>query len=820
MNTFLQSFEVNSEIVVLSSNFLLSKTESFMIQTKHILNVDFFASKIAESLMQNFDKLKVEQNKAKTIKVETDDRAFSFLIEASNNQGSTKPSEIVFLKYLNTGSTIRQNDTRIKNYLSKKTKFKINVFELQKSVDVNLNKKYRLFDEYGINFPMLSNEQLELIKIADKNVIVQGVAGSGKTNVCIEKLVWCALKNYGGKVMYTTFSRGLLTDTKLKIEAFKNNIIAFLQKLNNNDIMFLDADHKTAIENYLGVFLFANEENLAAKLEKIIYFFENNVDYFLISDLYSKYFVQKDFADEKYFAKEYLNNIKNYQIENSLAKLKYISTEIVYKEIFGLIFGYCSSEKTKLGQEEYVELRKSSFSRQECEIIYSLAKDYEKHLSQNNMTDNNLASWEMLENTQKIPRYSLIIADEVQDFSQVTLKLFKDISLKLFCTGDALQMINPSYFSFGYLKNLLYEKDLTSVAELKNNYRNTKKIQQIIDELEKINTSVFGTHNFVTSGIGVETQAKTQTVFCNDKQTISDVAKNKFDTFTVVVSSEQKKQELRKILKNQEILTVAEIKGLERDSVVLHNLLSDNAGKWQYLSTLLLNKKTADENSVFRYYFNLFYVGISRAKQNLFVLEDEKIKTFENFLSKEFDQKNKQAFVDCLVDAVGKIEFTQEEYFERIAEFLKLEQFDNARFAADKITDDIARKNQLTTIDINQEFVSVGKYREAGIKFWEAGLTDEAKKQFALSGDKILIDFIDAISQNNQSSLNYEIVKYFLDVKDNEIAKSFVLETVKKDLANMKQSQKEINTKFKNLRGNKNGKWKTNKRAHWCFCGI
>lgn len=802
MNTYLKSIEVNTDIIYLSSNFVFCKTESFLSQTKNILSVDYFALKIAEAIVKNLPNFGNNQNQF--LKAETADKSFGFLIKLSFTNNQEKPNEIIFFKYLDNGEPIRHNDTRVNSYLNSHTKFNINVYTISNSIDENFSKCYRLFNGHGINFPMLSTEQLNLIKIADQNVIVQGVAGSGKTNVCIEKLIWCALKNYGGKVLYTTFSRGLLTDTKLKIEAFKNSVSIFLEKLKSNKVEFLDNDHKTAIENYLGVFLFANEESIQSKLEKIIYFFDNNVEYFLIYDLYNKYFYPKTFADEKYFKKEFLPNIKNYQIQNNLSKLKQLSNEIIYKEIFGVIFGFCSNE-SRISKEEYIELRKGSFSKQECEIIFMLAKEYEKHLYENNMLDNNLASWEMFENYDKIARYSLIIADEVQDFSQITLKLFKKITFKLFCTGDALQMINPSYFNFGYLKNLLYEKDFVSVAELKNNYRNTKKIQHIIDELEKINTSIFGTHNFVTTGEGIETTIDTKTVFCNEKNVIQEIAKNKFDTFTIVVSSSQKKQELRNILKNQEILTVAEIKGLERDSVLLYDLLYENAQKWHYLNTTTLNRKNADENSVFRYYFNLFYVGISRAKHNLFVLEDGRSPLFDKVLQNEFEVKNKQLFVETLLKTVGKIEFTQDEYIERIAEFVKLEQFDNARFAADKITDDILRKNQKIIIDINQEFVSNGKYREAGIKFWENGLVEEAKKQFMLSGDKILIDFIDAISQNNQTNLNYEIVNYFLDIKDNNVARDFVLETLKKDFQNLKQNQKEINSKLKNLRGNKNG---------------
>ena len=784
---------------------MFCKTEEFLNTTKYILDVDFFVSKIAEHIVQNFEKLKATSNE-NFYKIETDDRAFCVLAKIETKKVEPDLNKIIFFKFENKSNKVRKNDTRIKNYIQKREKFIINIYQINSNRDINFKKLFRLFDNNAINFPILSSEQLELIKIADKNVIVQGVAGSGKTNVCIEKLVWCALKNYGGRVLYTTFSRGLLTDTKLKVEAFKLNIINFLQKLQDNKVIFCDEDKKTATENYLGVFLFSNEENIKSKLEKIVGFFDNNVDYFLIADLYKTYFEEKTFADERFFIKNYFPSIKNYNLQSNISKLKNISKELIFKEIFGLIFGFLGEDKSKITLEKYVELRKNSFSKQECEIIFQIAKDYEKYLLQNDMLDNNLASFKMLENIEKIPRYSLVIADEVQDFSQVNLNLFKMISLKMFCAGDALQMINPSYFSFGYLKNLLYEKDIISVAELKNNFRNTKKIQSVIDELEKINIAKFGTHNFVTTGVGIETTTDTKTIFCSDKNTIDEIAKQKFDSFTIVVPSVESKNELRKFLQNQEILTVEEIKGLERNSVLLYNILTDNIEKWQQLEYMIINKKTADENSVFRYYFNIFYVGISRAKSNLFVLEEKKPKCFDLLFEKEFENKNRASFVNSLIETVGKIEFTQDEYIERIAEFLKLEQYDNARFAADKITDDIERKNQFVTIDIYEKFVHNGRYREAGIKFWEAGLLQKAREEFILSGDTILIDFMDAISENSDATLNYEIVKYFLDMKESEVARNFILETIKNDLNTKRQNQRELNNKFKNLRGNKHGK--------------
>ena len=148
-------------------------------------------------------------------------------------------------------------------------------------------------------------------------------------------------------------------------------------------------------------------------------------------------------------------------------------------------------------------------------------------------------------------------------------------------------------------------------------------------------------------------------------------------------------------------------------------------------------------------------------------------------------------------EIVSKAEFSQKEVIERVEEFIKLEQYDNAKFTANKIKDDITRINYLRTIEIYETLISQGKYREAGVKFWEYGLIDQAKKQFTISGDEILIELVDTCSKNNSGDLNIDIVNYFNVVKDNKVAQQFIIETVKKDIATLKSSFATINEKLK-----------------------
>ena len=68
----------------------------------------------------------------------------------------------------------------------------------------------------------------------------------------------------------------MLVDTRNKIELFKNNIKSFIDDYKNNRILFLDKNHKKAIENRLGLSLIIdNEVNMVKKLYQIVDFLES-----------------------------------------------------------------------------------------------------------------------------------------------------------------------------------------------------------------------------------------------------------------------------------------------------------------------------------------------------------------------------------------------------------------------------------------------------------------------------------------------------------------------------------------------------------------
>lgn len=806
-------YDISINKVVLSSEWLTLKTERFLKETFRFDGIDkvlnamiggllCYENKAGKSMLNDIN----NKDKA-TYKLSFNNNNHNFYFCTENIKSDDYKKQIIFYRYEDYAEIKRINDQSMITYFLNADIITIKVEKIVDIINVkDFNKLYRLSNNNTVNFPLLNNQQKKLVTIENQNVLIQGVAGSGKTNICIDKIVYSACRGYTGNVLYTTFSRGLLIDTKEKVDVFIANLKRFLSDFEGGNITFTDDNHKKAIENHIGIVLPVSLDKICEKVNSVIDYLQNNVDYFLLEDIYKKSIKSNiNIADEKHFTKVYIKNIKNHQLVNRLTKIKHLSYEIIYKEIYGLIYGNGDKNLAMMDKATYLELRKDSFSLYESQTIYQLAKDYGIYMARKGLVDNNFMSRELISSVNKISKYSLAVLDEVQDLTEINLYFYKNIAIKLFCVGDALQMINPAYFSFAYLKRLLYVKDEVSVATLKHNYRNTEKIAKIIDKLSEINTLQFGTHSFVLKTESIDSEVATSTVYVKGKEFIDGLKGVGYENCTIIVADNKTKESFRNKLKSQEILTVAEIKGLERETVILVNVLSTNQDKWINLSRTSINRKQADENSVYRYYFNLFYVGISRAKCNVYIAEEKEIDIFKSFLADNFQQKNSDEALLSINSIANKIEIDQNEIIERIKQFIKLEQYENAKFTTNKILDDKQRQEWLQRIEIGEEFVHKGKYRQAGIRFWEYGMTNDAKRQFKLSKDEALIDLMDACYGESDSNMSVDIVQYLPSVVGKKVAEKLILEILQRDLQNVKSKQININKKLKKLKEIKNG---------------
>ncbi len=793
----IQQITADIRKIALSSTRSVYKTEGFITLTRKMIAIDAFISRIAEGIFR--ENLALADG---CFTAQTDDGLYTLFFRKNGGDNRLSDGDIVFYKFLSANSVESGTDRRLSEYLSTRAKISLVLRDTRDAVtEEDLTRLYLVSGSDGIvNFPFLNSTQRKIVETEDANMLVQGVAGSGKTNVCVEKIVYCACRNYRGAVLYTTFSRGLLSETRERVQLFSKNIDGFISAYESGNVIFLDRDHKKAVENKLGILFSVDEDGeIISSLKRVSTFLKEKVDYLLIEDIYGNMFDIKRVAGESVFLKEYLGSGKNYRLSGALEKIKHISSEIIYKEIYGMIFGKYELDEPRdmLERKEYIEARKDSFTPRECDVIYSIAVDYSDFLKKRGYTDNNLMSREILSKVS-VPKYSVGVIDEVQDFTQVNLCLMKKLCRKLFCVGDALQMINPSYFNFGYLKRLMYG-DITGVNQLTHNYRSTQRIEKIAQKLGEMNMQRFGTHSFVLKGESVASPLPSAAVLVNDKSFVYSLGDKRFENITVVVASQKKKEELKKVLGKMEILTVAEAKGLERNTVILADVLSDNADKWRYLHNMSLNRKTADENSVFRYYFNLFYVGISRARQYLFVVESDYPESFNTLFKECFEKKNKDGALAYLKDIAGRIEIDDDEFVARIEKFCLLEQYENARNTADRLSSDETRKKQLIYISVHEQYLRYGKIRDAGIEYWRQGMDAEAREMFTRSGDEQLFPLMDACAKGG-GALDPDIVRFYTLVEDNDVAKKIILDTLNNDCSEIAANLKAANIKLKRKR--------------------
>ena len=180
----------------LYDNAAVYKTDVFVKETSYADKIDDIVSKIGETIIRNISQF----DKNNTYEVEIGYNVFKFVL---------KNNDVIFYDY--QGSEIHIADKRF--VALSKEQYILNIRKIRDK-EISLKKLYALSFDVNVNIPRLNLEQNQIVTMAEGNILVQGVAGSGKTNVCIDRIVYAACMGYKGHILYSTYSRGLLIETK------------------------------------------------------------------------------------------------------------------------------------------------------------------------------------------------------------------------------------------------------------------------------------------------------------------------------------------------------------------------------------------------------------------------------------------------------------------------------------------------------------------------------------------------------------------------------------------------------------------------------
>ncbi|MCS5420327.1 MULTISPECIES: ankyrin repeat domain-containing protein [Psychrilyobacter] len=584
--------------------------------------------------------------------------------------------------------------------------------------DENLLEFIQNEDEYTYYY--LNDEQYEILN-CEFPLFLKGSAGSGKTTVAIRKTMELE-ERQDLKVGYITFTQPLKEKAHEMYEKFRD-----------------------------------------PNCEKM-------VEFYSLEELYEKQLREKPTG---------LKIFEKFIYEYNPRTPKGMENLELYQEIRGIIKGSMGAKgvgnwnrdlkQELIPREDYLALNKkyTVYSEEVRKEIYKIALIYQKWLTERDYLDENDLARRVILSGKEI--FDCIICDEVQDLTEVEIYMLKNLvknGENLLLSGDIHQIINPTYFNFSRVKSLFYKGEYTE-KQLGKNYRSQKKIVDLANKLSDLRGEYIGKlgEDYKEASI---LEGEDVYIHKKDNKFLKKMEEN---TAIILVPTYQIKETLRAELPKiaNKILTVQDIKGLEFDSVVLYNFATELKKYWK-----IIFSGRAKTNQLYRYYFNLLYVGLTRAKKRLLLMEEEKdlclLKELKNYLvpmtvegKRDFTLKSGE--LDFLKE--GKEFFNRKLFAEAIAAFEKAGAEKYIKKAKDELAADefFTEYNEEKTIEYivnNDDSLSrcLEKYvvtDRIGDYAFEKKYYEKAKKYYEKSENYEKLSQLFEMDGNLEKSLEYAV---------------------------------------------------------------
>ncbi len=476
--------------------------------------------------------------------------------------------------------------------------------------------KYLQFEKTLDRYLLLSEEQEDILSVKDRAFLVQGPAGSGKTTLAL----FAALNFY---------------------------------EQNTEDSIYLFTYHEE-----LACVCRAYTVNLLGEDKDDT---KSGIRVFSYIDFCRRHL--RHYLEEKDRTKRLIARTESVQLLSQILSQK-SRWERQYdpEKLFGLFYSILKgrfmpgTEKLPACKEDYERIfrdyGRTPDSFEDNLEIFSL---YQQKLVRNRMLDEAdiiRLSYESLKKNALLAESEqrlFIVIDEVQDFTELEWKsilLFWENHCKHhkgvpgfpFLSGDTNQNISKSGFRWqeleSYLQSILSKlhrpRSLSKIT-LHKNYRNTLQIHQLAVFIRKFASEL--------SDLGLAPDLVGQRpafVVADESELVSFLKKHgnnrtQENPLVVLVEAEESLNRMRKELSDCSsvfLLSLANSKGMEFEDVIIHRAFSSCSGAG--------NNKTNSEASRL---FDLWYMGISRARKNLLLfLNNNDAKALKELLSERFDE--------------------------------------------------------------------------------------------------------------------------------------------------------------------------------------
>jgi len=553
------------------------------------------------------------------------------------------PISSVFYDYESGDAQYEAPGGIIKGYLHNKRQFTIEDSKIKRVFDSKLNVQDELLqevlanktDEYMKNIVnTIQTEQNAIIRnVKDRNLIVQGIAGSGKTSVALHRIAFLLYK-----IKNLTSDKVLIFAPNKVFSEYISNVLPELGEENTKETTFSDF-LETYITEYKSIESFTSFIERYYKHDEayvdLIKFKQSNEIIPVIEEYIRNYVKQATFTDEILNHDLYVEKSKlNYYLKERYSsiplfeRIDEIATKIAEMEFKG------NKSKQRQIRKWLRERLNISIDMKEIYINFYKSDEfknaYQKELPESYINRLNDKSISFEDACLFVYMKSLLtflgndytieqtIIDEAQDYNILQYILLKKILKKSKFTilGDINQTINPyyQYKSLEDLKNVF--KEGTNYIELTKTYRSSP---EIIEHTNKI----LGLH--LVSAIRRDTHIPVEFRYEDNlkEQLINDINKLSVDnrSIAIITKTDTEASKIYKLL-NKDVEDLVLIsnnsKAFSRKLVVLPSYMAKGL---EFDATIIYTDKDNKYTYNERY---LYYVSCTRSQHHLIIYNQDK----------------------------------------------------------------------------------------------------------------------------------------------------------------------------------------------------
>ena len=511
----------------------------------------------------------------------------------------------------------------------------------------------------------LNDEQFECLAPTDAPTFIFGSAGSGKTTINIHKAFILAMQPI--KIAYFTYSSYLVEDAKKLFQKIleespeyrADELLKRVHFYHLNDYISQEVSiYQTVSYEQFRTWVIERQPLLLKQLGLGIYDIWKEIRGII------KGMIPKEWIDYRVNMNEWslasdlvevivkkgLGHVDGEDLVLHAEKLYEAKTRFLDQyELKAVLLMHQILDQYLLNhalipKEIYLKLDEQYclYSSSQRELLYELTLRYQMFLSAEGKVDENDMARQFLNRlmNQKVPLFDFVIADEIQDLTEIQIycliRLARNRNNLLF-SGDINQTIRPTYFHTGRIESILKTSN-THLGFIKHqlvkNYRSTKEVVDLANQVVNLRIQRLGL-NKKNDYHEIPIRGEQHPIYYFDAKHPLEMVKlietglNRHYVAIVVPDEEEKKNFERLTQQKGAVFTVEEIKGIEKDYIICYNVMTKYKTAWE----TIINQDVMYQNQ-YRYYFNLLYVALTRARHHLcFIEEDMPPSLYEQFES-------------------------------------------------------------------------------------------------------------------------------------------------------------------------------------------